>query len=136
MRRFKRGEIPAKIKPKFVDDLIESGKCVCGQPLDEQAKEHLLTWRGRPGSSSTKRRSTPFGTRHPPAERRERVRTDCASLRTEWAKTKESIQKTVEEISAIDSDLEGKDFKIDEIRALQLAVTESQRRSDSHAPLT
>src|SRR5262249_38184226 len=46
-------------------------------------------------------------------------RADLTTLRTEWAKSKEAIRKTVEEISAIDSELEGKDFKIDEIRATQ-----------------
>lgn len=115
-----RGEIPAKIKPKFVDDLIESGKCVCGRPLDDHAKGHLITWRGSTGlvqheeainalRNATLRLQT----------RRERVRADCASLRTDWAKTKEAIRKAVEEISALDSELEGKDFKIDEIRATQ-----------------
>ncbi len=116
----KRGEIPAKIKPKFVDDLIESGICVCGQPLDDKAKAHLIEWRGSTGlvqheeAINILRNATVLL-----QSRRERVRTDCTALRTEWAKTKEAIRKGVEEISALDSELEGKDFKIDEIRATQ-----------------
>lgn len=116
----KRGEIPAKIKPKFVDDLIESGKCVCGRSLDDHAKEHLLEWRGVTGlvqheeAISALRNATLRL-----QSRRERVRTDCAGMRTKWARTKESIRKTVEEISKLDSELEGKDFKIEEIRATQ-----------------
>ena len=116
----KRGEIPAKIKPKFVDDLIDSGTCVCGQALDDGAKAHLLEWRGSTGlvqheeAINVLRNATIL--LH---SRRDRVRTDCVALRTEWAKTKETIRKRVEEISAIDSELEGKDFKIDEIRATQ-----------------
>jgi DNA sulfur modification protein DndD len=131
-----RGEIPAKIKPKFVDDLIEGGKCVCGRPLDDHAKEHLITWRGTTGlvqheeAISALRNATVRL-----QSRRERVRADCASLRTDWAKTKEAIRKAVEEISALDSELEGKDFKIDEIRATQTRLRKinddlRQRASD------
>src|SRR5690606_5235737 len=29
-----RGEIPSKVKATFIDDLIELGKCICGQPLE------------------------------------------------------------------------------------------------------
>lgn len=115
-----RGEIPAKIKPKFVDDLIENGKCVCGRTLDDHAKKHLLTWRGSTGLvqheeaiNALRNATIRF------QSRRERVRADCTTLRTEWAKTKGTIRKAVEEISALDSELEGKDFKIDEIRATQ-----------------
>lgn len=31
-----RGELPAKIKPQFVKDLLEEGKCICGTLLDEE----------------------------------------------------------------------------------------------------
>lgn len=30
-----RGELPAKIKPQFVKDLLTEGMCICGTPLDE-----------------------------------------------------------------------------------------------------
>ncbi|MEI7687453.1 MAG: AAA family ATPase [Planctomycetota bacterium] len=115
-----RGEIPAKIKPKFVDDLLESGKCVCGRPLDADAKGHLITWRGMTGLVQHEEAINALRNAIVRLQsRRERVRSDGVTLRTEWAKTKESIRKAVEEISALDSDLEGKDFKIDEIRATQ-----------------
>lgn len=29
-----RGEMPSKVKSTFIDDLIELGKCICGQPLE------------------------------------------------------------------------------------------------------
>jgi DNA sulfur modification protein DndD len=31
-----RGELPAKIKPQFVKDLLDEGKCICGTLLDEE----------------------------------------------------------------------------------------------------
>lgn len=46
-----RGEIPAKIKPQFVDDLLKAGKCVCETPLPEgsAALKALLKWRESTG---------------------------------------------------------------------------------------
>ncbi|MHC2432724.1 AAA family ATPase [Bradyrhizobium sp. USDA 4451] len=42
-----RGELPAKIKPQFVNDLLDSRICVCGRPLDEhhhKEVEVLKAW--------------------------------------------------------------------------------------------
>lgn len=36
-----RGELPAKIKPQFVKDLLEEGRCVCGTPLDEDHPDEV-----------------------------------------------------------------------------------------------
>ena len=44
-----KGELPAKIKPQFVADLIDKGKCICGNDIDEAAKEVLEDWRGKTG---------------------------------------------------------------------------------------
>lgn len=46
-----RGEIPAKIKPQFVDDLIAQGQCVCGRPIDNESAEYtnLMDWRNTTG---------------------------------------------------------------------------------------
>jgi DNA sulfur modification protein DndD len=30
----KRGDLPAKVKPQFVDDLLRDAKCICGRPID------------------------------------------------------------------------------------------------------
>ncbi len=35
----KRGDLPAKIKPQFVDDLLSSRVCVCGRPIHEGSPE-------------------------------------------------------------------------------------------------
>jgi DNA sulfur modification protein DndD len=47
-----RGELPAKIKPQFVEDLLNQQKCICGRPLDE-AHEHevgaLKQWQQNTG---------------------------------------------------------------------------------------
>jgi len=47
----KKGEIPAKIKPQFVDDIIESGHCICGRDIVPGSVEAaaLLAWKGSAG---------------------------------------------------------------------------------------
>ena len=36
--RRQKGELPYKIKGQFIDDLLEAGKCICGQPLNHGEK--------------------------------------------------------------------------------------------------
>jgi DNA sulfur modification protein DndD len=47
----KRGDIPAKIKPQFVDDLLNERVCVCGRPIGKGSPEEdrLLNWRASTG---------------------------------------------------------------------------------------
>lgn len=40
-----RGELPAKIKPQFVSDLLEERKCICGRPLDDDHQHEVETLR-------------------------------------------------------------------------------------------
>jgi DNA sulfur modification protein DndD len=48
-----RGELPAKVKPQFVTDLLELGTCICGRSLDPHTNaehvEHLHDWRKKVG---------------------------------------------------------------------------------------
>jgi DNA sulfur modification protein DndD len=48
-----RGELPAKVKPQFVTDLIDLGTCICGRSLhpedDAEHVRHLLDWRKKVG---------------------------------------------------------------------------------------
>jgi DNA sulfur modification protein DndD len=43
------GELPAKIKPRFVDDLLEIGTCICGRALSDDARAALATFRSNTG---------------------------------------------------------------------------------------
>lgn len=116
----KAGELPAKIKPRFVDDLLDAGECVCGNRLDDKSRGQLLKWKGKVGLaaleesinladkavSTFKSRASDF-------------RTDFMSARTNWSTTKQEIAQVTGEISAVDSELEGKDFGLDYVQALQ-----------------
>lgn len=116
----KRGEIPAKIKPKFVDDLLKMGECICGKHLDSDMRAHLEKWRGADGlavfeESINQLRNSVDAL----AKRRPRFLADYTRDRTAWSETKEALRKVQGEISATDSELQGKDFGLEEIRALQ-----------------
>jgi len=116
----KAGELPAKIKPRFVDDLINSGICVCGTSLDENAKQYLLSWRGKVGLAVLEEainlvdKSVAGLT-----GRKADFDKDLVAARFAWAKTQEEIDRVTSEVSLVDSELQGKDFGLDNIQALQ-----------------
>ncbi len=116
----KAGELPAKIKPRFVDDLLESGQCVCGNTLDDKSKAYLMSWRGKEGlavleeSINLVDRSVSVL-----SSRKVDFDTDLAQARSAWAKTKQEINQVTGEISSIDSELQGKDFGLEYVQALQ-----------------
>jgi DNA sulfur modification protein DndD len=116
----KRGEIPAKIKPQFVNDLLHIGECVCGRQLDEAARAKLVSWGGIGGLAVHEEAINDLRNAiirlH---QRRERLLKDVASHRVAWTQTRDDIRRTVEEISSIDSELQGKDYGLDEIKGLQ-----------------
>ena len=144
----KAGELPAKIKPRFVDDLIDAGQCVCGTKLDDESKQTLMDWRGKAGLAALEEsinlvdKSVSVLT-----GRKLDFETDLAEARTAWAKTQQEIHQVTAEISKIDSDLQGKDFGVDNIQALQtklrtlvddliLRNAESQQTKDAVLALT
>jgi DNA sulfur modification protein DndD len=121
----KRGELPAKIKPAFVDDLLAIGTCVCGSTIDDAAREKLLAWRGMEGLAAFEEsinllRNAAQRLR----SRRERFATDLAAARAQWALTNQEIRKATEQMSAIDSELQGKDFGLEYVRGLQNRLKE------------
>ncbi len=116
----KRGEIPAKIKPQFVDDLLQLGECVCGRSLDETAKEKLRTWGNVSGLAVHEEAINDLRNAIVRFQkRRERVIKDVGDQRTAWSEIRDEIRRTTEAISAIDSELQGKDYGLEEIKGLQ-----------------
>lgn len=44
-----RGELPARIKPAFVDDRLQMGECICGLEMNESMREYLVKWKASTG---------------------------------------------------------------------------------------
>lgn len=44
-----RGDLPAKVKPQFVDDLLAQGVCICGRPITDHEHKALIGWRRTTG---------------------------------------------------------------------------------------
>jgi DNA sulfur modification protein DndD len=116
----KAGELPAKIKPRFVDDLLGAGRCVCGAMLDENARQQLVSWRGKVGLAALEE-SINLADKAVSVltSRKKDFETDLASARIAWSMTKQEIGSVTGEISAVDSALEGKDFGLEYVQALQ-----------------
>lgn len=45
----KKGELPAKIKPQFVQDIMDRGECICGSTIDANMAVTLQEWKQRTG---------------------------------------------------------------------------------------
>lgn len=85
----KRGDIPAKIKPQFVDDLLGTRECVCGRPIEENSPEEvrLLRWRESTGL----------------AELEERIVHVSADIRTLRDRRQETFRQTDEALSQLNA---------------------------------
>lgn len=115
-----RGELPAKIKPQFVDDLIAEGDCICGRPIDEHARECLLKWKGNRGLADLEesigrvRSSIRFL-----LERKTESEGELAERRGALAALQQQIHDATAELSRTNTALKGQDFKIEYVSGLQ-----------------
>lgn len=117
-----RGDLPAKIKPQFVNDLIDMGTCICGKEIDEGMRGRLLEWLSSSAlgdletainglSSDILRMQRRAGAFKQTFQTR---RLELAELRDQW-------QEAGARRSRIEGEIKGKDFGRDEIRKLQAA---------------
>lgn len=114
-----QNQIPTGIKQQFVDDLIQSEKCICGRPIHQDTDEFksIMGWRGR---SSTKALEDAFinttGDLKFASKERIRMFEDLQSLRKKREELIHARQDVEAELSEIQGKLEGKDTE--EISAL------------------
>ncbi len=114
------GELPAKIKPTFVDELLERGNCICGREFDDESKSHMEKWRGSDGLAALEVSVSTLRTRvEGLILRRERFQDEFQEARIRWSQTKLEIARNQGEISAVDSGLEGRDFGLENLNALE-----------------
>lgn len=138
-----RGDLPAKIKPRFVDDLLESGRCICGIELTTERRHTLEEWKGHTGLAELEAAVAGMrGSIRSLEERRTRSLDQLQQHRTTIAMLDERIHQIGGELSAIESELKGKDFGVEHIHQLQQARQKFQddmlevrvaiRREDDH----
>lgn len=122
-----RGDLPAKIKPRFVDDLLDAGRCICGTELTPAHREALGTWKGQAGLAEIEARVEGLrGSVRYLEERRSRSLDQLAQQRTELALTEQTLHQVRGDLSAIESELKGKNFGVEHIDRLQQALRKVQ----------
>lgn len=118
-----RGELPAKIKPQFVDDLIQLGECICGHPIDEAMHKALMEWKANTGLADIEAAVNQMRTGIRSLKgREERGSEQLVERRAALATSVEGLNLVVGEYSDIQSKLEGKDFGIENLASLQAAL--------------
>jgi DNA sulfur modification protein DndD len=118
-----RGDLPAKIKPRFVDDLLDAGRCICGTDLSPEQRSILEEWKGHAGLAELEAAVEGMrGSLRYLEERRFRSFEQLQQQRTELALMEQRLHQVAGELSAIDSELKGKNFGVDQIHQLQMAL--------------
>ena len=125
-----KGELPAKIKPQFVEDLLEEGECCCGTPIDAGMEKKLSGWKKAIKLADLE--SFVIGLkadlRHLESRARQ-FQADFEEARLEVADIDERLRTAVEEKSGVEAQLEGKDFELEHITGLQATLSSL---SDQH----
>jgi DNA sulfur modification protein DndD len=118
-----RGDLPAKIKPRFVDDLLEAGRCICGTDLSPEQRGVLQEWKGHAGLAELEAAVDGMrGSIRYLEERRFRSLDQLRVQRTELALAEQRLHQVAGELSAIASELKGKNFGVEHIHQLQQAL--------------
>jgi len=124
-------EIPTPMKRQFVDDLLESGECICGTPLipGSQAHEHVVAWRKRVGLADVEEAWTRVSA-HAEGFRldRDSLSRDLDRLIGDLASARVDRARLEEELSEISRKLER--FPSEQVRDLEARRQEVSRRRD------
>lgn len=116
-----RGDLPASIKPVFVDDRIKLGVCICGTKLDEPLRGALLEWKKIAGLALIDEEVTELRSAcsNALAQRREDSWSNLERERAALAELRQRMSSVRGRLSAVTTELEGKDFGLDEVAAWQ-----------------
>jgi len=115
-----RGDLPARIKPQFVDDILEKEVCICGVTIDADMRTKLLAWKSNSGlaaleESIGRMRSDIKGLR----ARRDSFKADYSHRKVALAEAAVAMHQLDERISRLNAELDGHDFGQPEIQQLQ-----------------
>ncbi len=116
----KKGELPARIKPQFVDDLLSKGECCCGTPINNDMAEKLERW--KTGIKLAALESSVSVLKADLANyqgRAEEFQKEFNAARIELAELNDDLRDVAGKYSATVRELEGKDFEADYVSGLQ-----------------
>jgi DNA sulfur modification protein DndD len=130
--REEQGELPSDIKQKFVTDLLERQRCICGAELHEgePAHEHVKSWLGRAGLSNVEgavyRLDSQASELSKQAEKfwqeADRAQTTLNHLKISLVNVEEQLEEIREQLHANPSE---------DIRQLQTQLDKAQQRTES-----
>lgn len=131
-----KGEIPTPMKRQFVEDLLEKGQCICGEPLvpGDAHYEQVAGWRDKAGSAEVEEAWMRLSA-HAEEFLRNRVdfyqelhqkRAELTRLRTEQTRLAEEISEVSKQLVRAESE---------EVRQLELRRDQLKKDLDSTNPL-
>ena len=130
---YDRDQIPSRIKPAFVDELLARGTCICGAPLVDGSshKEALLRWKDLSGLGDLSERLAVVEGKLGDLEARKTRSFDIAgaefsALRDSRAAVLAEIHKTGGSIKDLEEKLAGKEFNDKVVADLQAKRNEAE----------
>ena len=103
-----RGHLPAPLKKQFVDDLLESGVCICERPLEPGDAAHacVMNWRERAGAAEVEAAWASIGASiRESVGLREELQTRLQELRARISEEEASQRTNAALLSEIESQL-------------------------------
>ena len=142
---YRRGALPAPIKREFVDQLLESGTCICGTPLIEHtpARAEVQEWRQRAGLQAVETAWQQLDAQMSPlTDAREALREALSNVLKRMQTTRDRIARLEARKSELDGKL--KDTRLEGVQELetkrmdleQRIAIKNQRRGSIEAELT
>jgi len=107
-----KGEIPAGIKRRFIDELLDRGMCICGTPLanGSSEREAVLAWRDRAGSDEIERRAIQLNSAAAQlSEAKERFIDNLAVMSRRQIRFEQALRSANEELDEVETLLDQKD---------------------------
>ena len=118
-----KGELPAKIKPQFVADLLERDQCICGRILDLDARRILEEWRSATGLAELEEAISDLRNKIfiYTNERRKEFVEGLPTQRERIAAITDQIRDALEKKSRAEREISNVSLDEDEIKELQAA---------------
>jgi DNA sulfur modification protein DndD len=117
---YRRDDLPARIKPGFVDELLKNAKCICGSALDEDSsyRTTLLQFRNSSGLDVVAEPLQVLQGRVRAIPRSDSFRDSFSEKHLSYLETLAKLTKAQERSFAIEKELEGKYSSEDQLDGL------------------